>query len=1031
MEIKKFNRLNNIVAVAVLAIASFTYLSTIEPTVSFWDCGEFIASSYKLEVGHPPGNPTFQVLARAFTIFTDKEHAAMMVNAMSAICSALTIMLLYLTIVHLSRRLLEKKGEYGALTELNSGSAMKILGSGIVGALAYCWSDTFWFSAVEGEVYAMSSLATALVFWAMLKWEEKADEPYANRWLVLIAFIMGLSIGVHLLNLLTIPALGMLYYFRKCKISKWGAWKAFFVSCFILIVINWIIIPYLPSLSAFVDRIFVNGFHLPKNSGAAFFVLLVIALCFWGAYRSYKTGKALWNNVFLCTLAIIIGYSLFAVTVIRSSVNTPTNEYQPDNPYTLVRYLAREQYGSAPLIYGQTFKSRMSDVKTPDYYNYDNAAGKYVRLDGPAQPEYGDKMLFPRMWSNADASYERFYSMYTQNRGVGPNNMPTQGANIKYLFGYQLNFMYWRYFFWNFVGRQNDLHCTVPGDIYKGNWESGIGFIDRAHLGDQSEGPDYIVNSRAKNHFYFLPLLLGLIGLIYQVVHDKRNALVTFLLFFLTGIAVVLYLNQPPYQPRERDYAYAGSFYAFTIWIGFAVLWLGDVLEKAFKGKKMASATIATVLCLMVPAQMVSQTWDDHDRSGRYTCRDLAYNYLIGLDKNAILVTHGDNDTFPLWYIQEVEGVRTDVRIMNTSLLGTDWYIDQMKCKQYDSEPVPFTLEKKDYYYGKNDFVPVTDYIKDTVMGSELIRVLKDPSITVRMGDEKNHNLIVGRHYKIAVDKENVKKYGIVFPKDYDKIPDEIQLNIPDGVSSIDKTSLMMLDLLSNYKWDRPLYVLQRGGDINIGIKDYLQYDGYGYKFVPIKSKTGLSSENFDQMVDVDTMYNRIMNVYRFESLAAPVNIDYQNLLTFNALLPVRDIFALNAKSLAMKDEPEKAVAVLDKMQEVMPHENFPLNSSLLSSGNDMAVMDAVSVYLACGEKEKGESLGDRFVDETLKHITLFSKPYQGEIFSWENVQKNIYYLIWMADTYKAAGLTEKSEKIRSQANTYVKIFTGKSLDEA
>ena len=1031
MEIKKFNKLNNIVAVAVLAVASFTYLSTIEPTVSFWDCGEFIASSYKLEVGHPPGNPTFQVIARFFTIFADKEHAAMMVNAMSAICSALTIMLLYLTIVHLARRLMEKKRELASASEMDGGSALKLLGSGVVGALAYCWSDTFWFSAVEGEVYAMSSLATAVVFWAMLKWEEKADQPYANRWLVLIAFVMGLSIGVHLLNLLTIPALGMLYYFRKCKISKWGAWKAFFVSCFILIVINWIIIPYLPSLSAFVDRIFVNGFHLPKNSGAAFFVLLIIGLCFWGAYHSYKSGKALWNNVFLCTLAIIIGYSLFAVTVIRSSVNTPTNEYQPDNPYTLVRYLAREQYGSAPLLYGQTYKSRMKDVESPTYYNYDNTAGKYIRLDGPAQPVYGDKVLFPRMWSNgSDGSYERFYSLYTDGKGTGPNNAPSSAANIRYLFGYQLNFMYWRYFFWNFVGRQNDLHSSVPGDIYKGNWESGIGFIDRAHLGDQSEGPDYIVNSRAKNHFYFLPLLLGLIGFIYQIIHDKQNVLVTFLLFFLTGIAVVLYLNQPPYQPRERDYAYAGSFYAFTIWIGFAVLWLGDVIEKAVKGKKLASAVIATLLCLLVPVQMVSQTWDDHDRSGRYTCHDMAYNYLIGLDKNAILVTHGDNDTFPLWYIQEVEGVRTDVRIMNTSLLGTDWYIDQMKCKQYESDPVPFTLEKKDYYYGKNDFVPVTDYIKDTVMGSELIRVLKDPTVTLRMGDGKSHNLIVGHHYKIAVDKENVKKYGIVFPKDYDKIPDEIQLNIPDKVTSIDKTSLMMLDLLAHYKWDRPLYVLQRGGDINIGIKDYLQYDGYGYKFVPIKSKTGLSGDSIEQAVDVDTMYNRIMNVYRFESLAAPVNIDYQNLLTFNALLPIRDIMAYNAKCLAMQDEPEKAVAVLDKMQAVMPEKNFPLNSSLLSTGNDMAVMDAVSVYLACGEMEKGQKLGDRFIDETLKHITLFSKPYQGEIFSWENIQKNIYYLVWMSDTYKAAGLTEKADNLRKQADSYVKIFTGKSLPE-
>jgi len=1037
MEFKKFNRINNIVAAVVLAIASYTYLSTIEPTASFWDCGEFIASSYKLEVGHPPGNPTFQTLARVFTIFADKEHAAMMVNAMSAICSALTIMLLYLTIVHLTRRLLEKK-RYGgaslvqkeASVSFETGDVIKMVAAGLVGSLAYCWSDTFWFSAVEGEVYAMSSFATALVFWAMLKWEERADEPYANRWLVLIAFVMGLSIGVHLLNLLTIPALGMIYYYRKFKVTTWGAWKAFFVSCFILLVINWGIIPYIPALSAWVDRIFVNGFSLPKNSGAAFFVLLLIAGCFFGAYRSYKTGKALWNNVFLCTMAIIIGYSIFAVVVIRSSVNTPTNEYQPDNPYTLVRYLNREQYGSAPLLYGQTFKSRMNNVETPDYYNYDNTTGKYVELDGPAQPVYGDKVLFPRMYSTADPSYESFYQIYTDGKGTGPNNAPTAGANIKYFIGYQLNFMYWRYFFWNFVGRQNDLHASVPGDIYKGNWESGIGFIDRAHHGDQSEGPDYIVNSRAKNHFYFLPLILGIIGLLYQLRHDKRNTLVTFLLFFLTGIAVVLYLNQPPFQPRERDYAYAGSFYAFTIWIGFAAVWLGDVLEKLFKSRKAAPSVVAAALCLAVPAQMVSQTWDDHDRSGRYSVPEMAYNYLAALGPNAILVTHGDNDTFPLWYSQEVEGVRTDVRIMNTSLLGTDWYIDQMKCKQYESEPVPFSLEKKDYYYGKNDFVPVADYVKEPVMASELIKILKDPSVRVKMGDNKDHNLIISRHYLVPVNKENAIKYGIVSPKDCDKIPDTIQLDIPDGVNSIEKTSLMILDLLAHYQWDRPLYFLQRGGDINIGIKDYLQWEGFGFKFVPIKSLTGRRNDNIDQNAGADTLYHRVMDVYKFGSLAAPVNIDYQNLLTFNSLISTRELMTNTAKLLALEDKAEKAVAVLDRMQEVMPDKNFPLNNSLISSVNDMAVLDAISVYLACGQNEKGVDLADRFVEETMKHIKLLAKPYGGSLFSWEKLQNNLYYLIWVADTYKTAGLSDKSKDLRRIVNSYLKTLTGQSIPE-
>ena len=1029
MEIKRFKRLNNIVAVAVLAVASFTYLSTIEPTASFWDCGEFIASSYKLEVGHPPGNPTFQVIARIFTLFGDKEHAAMLVNAMSALCSALTIMLLYLTIVHLSRRIFEKR-EGGFLKDgaVATADAVKLIASGVVGALAYCWSDTFWFSAVEGEVYAMSSLATALVFWAMLKWEDVADEPYANRWLVLIAFAMGISIGVHLLNLLTIPAMGLLYYFKKGKVSTWGAWKAFIVSCAILMAILLISIHYLPSTSALFDRLFVNGFHLPKNSGAIFWVLAILAGCFWGAYRSYKKNRAVWNNIFLCAAAFVVGYSLFAVVIIRSSVNTPTNEYQPDNPYTLVRYLGREQYGSAPILYGQTFNSKMVDVKCPTYYNY--VDGRYRKLEGPAQPVYGDKMFFPRMYSNASSSYEAFYKLYTDGKGVGPDNIPTFGANMKYFIGYQMNFMYWRYFLWNFVGRQNDLHASIPGDMHRGNWESGIGFIDEMHLGDQSEGPDYIVNSRAKNHFYFLPLILGIIGLIYQLKRDKRNFLVTFLLFFLTGIAVVIYLNQPPYQPRERDYAYAGSFYVFTIWIGFAVMWFADLLNKLFKKQEVAGVVVASALCLAVPVQMVSQTWDDHDRSGRYTCRDMAYNYLIGLDKNAILVTHGDNDTFPLWYAQEVEGVRTDVRIMNTSLLGTDWYIDQMKCKQYESDPVPFTLTREDYYYGKNDFVPIIDYVKSPVLASEIMKIFKDPKVTLRMGDRKEHNVIAGRHLLIPVNKENVIKYGIVSPKDYDKILDTIQLDIPDGVSSIDKTSLMTLDLLANYNWDRPLYFLQRGGDIDIGEKSYLQYDGFGHKFVPIKSSTGLKQDNVDQHTDADTLYNRVMNVYRFESLAAPVNIDYQNLLTFSSLISIRDLMTTTAKLLVFEGKTDKALEVLERMEKVMPDKNFPLNCSLISSVNDMAVLDAVGVYFACGANDKALDLGKRFTEETLNHIKLYSKPFGGEYPSWEGVQKNLYYLIWLSDTYKAAGATEEGNALRTLANTYIKAFTGETLEE-
>lgn len=1026
METKRFKKINNIIAAVVLAVASWTYLATIEPTVSFWDCGEFIASSYKLEIGHAPGNPVFQIIARFFTLFGDKDHAAVLVNAMSALCSAVTIFFLYLTIVHLARRIYEKSGAYKADSgEIPMASAVALFGAGAVGSLAYCWSDTFWFSAVEGEVYAMSSLFTAVAIWAMLKWEERADEPHANRWLVFIALMMGLSIGVHLLNLLTIPAMGLIYYFRKYKVTRWGTLKAFVLSCLILAVILWGIIPYVPKIASYVDMLFVNTLGLPVNSGAAVFFLLLLGGCFFAVYRTYAKGKVLWNTVSLCIGAILIGYSVFAMVIIRSSENTPTNEYQPDNPFTLVRYLAREQYGSSPLLYGASYNAPVIDVKVPTYRNYMD--GEYKELNQPAVPVFGSegKMLFPRMHSASQPEYKTFYEMYTKGQGVGRYNTPTAGANLSFFLDYQIDFMYLRYFMWNFVGRQNDLQASVPGDIYKGNWESGIGFIDRLRLGDQSEGPDYIVNSRSKNHFYFLPLILGLVGIVYQLRRDKRNFLVTALLFFFTGIAIVLYLNQTPYQARERDYAYAGSFYVFSIWIGFAVMWLAGLLSKYLKGEKGAcrAAAIASVLCLIVPVQMVSQTWDDHDRSGRYTCHDLAYNYLAGLDSNAMLVTHGDNDTFPLWYIQEVEGVRTDVRIINTSLLGTDWYIDQMKLRQYESEPIPFTLTKDQYYYGKNDFVPVLDIVKDPVDAKEIIDVFKDPAITVELTDGQRHNVIAGHSLLVPVSKENVIKYGIVDEKDYDKILDTIQLDIPQGVRNLSKTELLLLDLIAHYNWDRPLYLLQRGGDLKIGLKEYLQYEGFYWKFVPIKSKTGTEQGNIDQIKTTDDLYDRYMNIYRLESLAAPINIDYQNLLTFSSLMLVRESMANVAKALMLEGKKEKATALLDKMQSVTPVKNFPLNNSIISSTNDLAVIDAVNTYLLCGEKEKGLALGKAFEAETEDHILLFAKPLHGEIISWDNIRKNVYYLMLLADVYRAGGAVSEAAVLDRKADAYVVFF--------
>lgn len=1012
MELKKFKQIDNLIGAALLLVASFVYLSTIEPTTSFWDCGEFIASSYKLEIGHPPGNPVFQLIARFFTLFAGPEKAAMMVNAMSAICSALTIMFLFWTITHLGRRILEKGGK-----ELNLSNAITVWGAGALGALVYTFSDTFWFSAVEAEVYAMSSLFTAAVFWAMLKWEEEADEPYSNRWIVLIAFLMGLSIGVHLLNLLTIPALVFIYYYKKYEVTRKRSLIVLGISGVILGAILYGIIPYLPKGAALFDLLFVNVFGLPFNSGAAIFVAIVLAASLLLVWYSYKKAKVLLNIIALSFTMIVIGYSAFAVIIIRSSANTPTNENQPDNPFSLVRYLAREQYGSNPLIYGETFASTYQ-LQSKKYWA--KTGDKYEFVQGPIQPKYDSetKMLFPRMWSSNNPDYIKFYQQYTKGRGKSVTGsdykMPTFKDNLAYFFDYQVNWMYLRYFMWNFAGRQNDLHAQSPGDIIKGNWESGIGFIDRARLGDQREGPDFIVNNKAKNHYYMIPLILGIIGLLYQLRKDKQNWWITMLLFILTGIAVVVYLNQPPFQPRERDYAYAGSFYAFAIWIGLAVMAIHEKIKKWAPEKVSAIAVSCTVL--LVPVQMASENWDDHDRSNRYTARDLAYNYLQSTEKQAILVTHGDNDTFPLWYLQEVEGVRTDVRIVNTSLLGTDWYIDQMQYKTYESEPLPFSIPRHEYIYGTNDVIEVVDRVKRPVMLKEVIDLISNPAAKVRTRLGGTLSYFAARQLLIPVDKQKAVESGIIDASEVHLVPDTIQLDLPERKNSMIKSELMILDLLANYKWDRPIYFVAMGGDLEIGIRDYLEYNGFAYKFVPIKNKSTFGNPG---RVNPDVMYNLVMNVYRWGNMNDPtVNIDYQNLLTFNAVLSVRNIFSQTAGSLLEAGDTTRAVEVLDRMQEVMIPSQFPLNGSAMSNSlNELAVIESIDTYLVAGELEKGSKLADLFADETIKSIKLFSKPFRGRFISKNDIESNLSYLHYLQDIFANRGFTQESEKYEKMLN--------------
>ena len=1025
---KKFSLWNRITAFLVFAVSAFTYLSTIEPSASFWDCGEFIASSYKLEVGHPPGNPVFQLFARFFTMFSDGAHAAIMVNAMSALCSALTIFFLYLTIVFLVKRVV-RKGEDGTFS---TASAIAIFGSGAVGALAYCFSDTFWFSAVEGEVYAMSSLFTAFVFWAMTKWYEQADRPHSNRWIVLIAFMMGLSIGVHLLNLLVIPAIVFLYYYKKKEDGKY-TWlellKIMLVSVVILALLVFFIVPYLPKFAAYADLLFVNVFGLPYNSGAAFFIVALLALCFWGLFRTLKKEKVFWNTALLCFTTIVVGFSLFSICIIRSAVKTPTNEYQPDNAFTLVRYLSREQYGSNPLIYGEYYGAPY-EIVTSTYWA--PVGGKYIKAQGPPSPKYKPegKMLFPRMWSASasGSAYEDIYESYTNGKGRklagSDHRKPTMGANLAYFFDYQLNWMYWRYFFWNFVGRQNDIHSPMPGNIFHGNWESGIPLIDNYRLGDQSDAPAVLKDNKSKNHYFFLPLLLGLIGLFFQFGKDKRGCWLVFLMFFMTGIAIVGYLNQPPLQVRERDYAYAGSFYSFCMWIGLAVAALYNWISKALKKDSVAVSAAVTLACLCVPALMAAQNWDDHDRSNRRTAVELAYNYLNSVGPNGVLVTHGDNDTFPLWYAQEVEDIRTDVRICNTSLLGTDWHIDQMKYAVNKSAPLDLSIPYEQLLYGTNEFVYVYDTRDQVIDIRDVMRVFLHPDAKLTLQSGGKVDYIMSRKIAIPVNKENVLKSGILSSLFEDVIPDHIVLEIPEGKEYITKPELFLLDLLSNYQWDRPINFLSMGGDLDIGIKDYLMYDGYSYRFTPIK--TGASATRVG-LADPEYLYNLVMNTFKFDAVSAnDYFIDYQNLYTHLGVMSIPNMFVTTSDFFYQLGQGERVKALLDKYCDVMryyPKEAIPIGLS----GADISAIGVMENYLRIGCVEEARVLASSYASELLSAAAFYLEFYKYASDEFDQCNSFVHYF---ANRLRQNGVNDIADQVEKNLDDLVAAVGGYADEE-
>lgn len=987
MDKSKFRFYNYIAAAVVTVISAVTYMLTLESGASFWDCGEFIASSYKLEVGHPPGNPVFQLFARLFTMPFSGRDVAIAVNALSGLCSALTIYFLYMTIVFFVRRIVKPASD-GSYTPVQ---AAVILGSGIVGSLAYAFSDTFWFSAVEGEVYAMSSFFTAIVFWAMTRWYDEADSPHANRWIILISLLMGLSIGVHLLNLLTIPALVFMFFYRKRESSPYSFWQVvgiFLIGVVILGILNFLVIPYLPKIAAYFDLFFVNVLGLPINSGAIFFVLLVFAICFWGLFSTMKKGKVFINTVLLCLTSIMIGFSIFSVCVIRSNAKTPTNEYQPDNPFTLVRYLSREQYGKTPLLYGPYYGCPLNDKNpyTPTKY-WTPMNGKYIQADGVPVYNYSEegKMLFPRMWSNSPSHIDFYeYTRHGKNEKNAKYTKPSFSDNLGFFLDYQMHFMYWRYFMWNFAGRQNEYHSDAPGDRFRGNWECGIPLIDELRLGDQSNAPSYLKDNKGKNHYFLLPLLLGLIGLCFHCGKDIRGCWLNFLMFFMTGIAIVIYLNQPPYQVRERDYAYAGSFYFFAVWIGIAVCAVNEVVS-SFTGKlkekfRTAIAVGTGILCLGVPVLMAQQNWDDHDRSGRNTAVESAYNYLNSVGRNGILVTHGDNDTFPLWYAQEVEGIRPDVRVCNTSLLGTDWYIDQMKYACNESAPLKLSVEPEKYLYGTNDYVQVFEIFDTPMLLSDVMDMFRHPNKLWRLTDayftpenfpdvsrvklnnykselKKMGSFICANRILVPVNRENLFKFGIldadwVKEKGID-IPDFIELTI--GGDYISKPDLFMLDLLSTYEWDRPINMLGMGGDISVGIKEYLMYEGFSYKFVPFKTGCKHSDPG---IANADELYRLMTETLKWDEVADRHHfVDYQNLYTFCGVMGYRNLFAMVAGLLTEEGKPDKAIEILDKCQEVMNESQYPIEMTYLSLGNESGVLEMLQQYYAAEEmlnKEAG-----------------------------------------------------------------------------
>lgn len=1098
---KQYRSINNLMGWLAFLIAAVVYCLTVEPTASFWDCPEFITTGYKLEVGHPPGAPFFMLVSNLVSHFASgPDTVARTINYMSALMSAGCIMFLFWTITHLVRKLIVNDPE-----NITRGQLITIMGSGMVGALAYTFSDTFWFSAVEAEVYAFSSLFTAVVFWLILKWEDVADEPHSDRWLVLIAYLTGLSIGVHLLNLLCVPAIVLVYYYKRVpNATLKGSLLALLASAVLIAAVLYGIVPGIVKVGGWYELLFVNKFGLPFNTGLVVYILLLAAIIVWGVYESYveKDKKRmaisfvltmamlgipfygygvssiiigiiicgglliyLWpsvqesmrssfrvsartmNTTLLCTMMIVIGYASYALIVIRSTANPPMDQNSPEDIFTLGEYLGREQYGTRPLFYGPAFDSKVAlDVKDgycvpqtkegkPKYIRKEKETAdekdSYLELPGQTEYVYAQNMLFPRMYSEKHAALYKSWEhiegkteMYNQCGQMVPVVMPTQWENFKFFISYQLNWMYFRYFMWNFAGRQNDLQGN--GEIEHGNWITGIPFIDNLLIGDQTLVPDELKNNKGHNVYYCLPLILGLLGFFWQAYRGEKGIKqfwVVFFLFFMTGIAIVLYLNQTPNQPRERDYAYAASFYAFAIWIGMGVAAITEFFKNRLKKEDSpAIAAIVSVVCLLVPIQMVSQTWDDHDRSMRYVCRDFGQNYLNTLQEKGkpIIYTNGDNDTFPLWYNQEVEGVRTDSRTCNLSYLQTDWYIDQMRRPAYNSPSLPISFNRMQYVEGTNEYIPVRPEMKqqllelykkaqeDTTKNSELKKQLEksfgeNPFELKNIlkhwvkSDNPELNIIPTDSIVMKVDKEAVRKSGMIIPGD--SIPEYMHISLK-GKRALYKSELMMLDMLAESNWTRPIYMaISVGTENQLGMDNHFIQEGMAYRFTPFDNrKTGVS-------VDSEKMYDNVMNKFKFGNIDKPgIYIDEN---TMYMCYSHRRVFATLVEQLLKENKKEKAAKALAYAKKMIPDFNVPYDWR-----NGAQILG--ESYYKLGNMKEGDEIMRKLADKSIQYATWYlSLDDQRFSISNNELQYNLAILdaeIKIMEQYKSS-LAEKYEK--------------------